>query len=62
VIGRARSLTAADVDHDLLTHPTNHGFFLRYDESADKVTISPELDEYLRLVIPTPRSKNKTFR
>jgi len=35
---------------------------LRYDEPADKLTVSPELDEHLKLVIPTPRSKSKTFR
>ena len=48
-------------DRDQLTHPTNHGFYLRYDEPADKLTVSPELDEHLKLVIPTPRSKSKTF-
>ena len=58
----ARGWLWGGVDHDLLTHPTNHGFYLRYDEPTDKLTISPELDAHLRLVIPTPRSKSKTFR
>ncbi len=49
-------------DGDRLTHPTNHGFYLRYNEPADKLTVSPELDEHLKPVIPTPRSKSKTFR
>jgi len=42
--------------------PTNHGFYLHYDEPTDKLTVSPELDEHLKLVIPTPRYKSKTFR
>jgi hypothetical protein len=39
-----------------------HGFDLRSDEPADKLTTSPELEEYLKLVLPTTRSTSKTFR
>lgn len=50
------------VDNQLLMHPTNHDFYLRYDQSAERLTLSPELDAHLELVIPTPAGKSKTFR
>lgn len=58
----ARGWLWCGADSDQLTHPDNHGMYLLYDEPAGKLTISPELDEHLKLVIPTPRSKSKTFR
>ena len=42
---------------DRLVHPTNHAFYLRYDADADRLTVSPELNAHLDLVIPSPRPK-----
>ncbi|MDB5309284.1 MAG: hypothetical protein JWO38_3486 [Gemmataceae bacterium] len=50
------------VDETILLHPTNHDFYLRYDELTDKLTLSPQLNAHLDLVIPTPPGKSKTFR
>jgi hypothetical protein len=47
---------------DRLVHPTNHEFFVKYDSETGRLTLSPQLDEHLKLVIPTPASKSKTFR
>lgn len=47
---------------DRLVHPTNQEFFLVYDAPGDRLTASRALDEHLRLVIPTPAGKSKTFR
>jgi hypothetical protein len=51
-----------DADASLLLHPTNHDFYLRYDRLTDRLSLSPDLETHLHLVIPTPSSKSKTFR
>jgi len=42
-----------------LLHPTNQDFYLRFDAATDKLTVSPALDEHLKLVIPTSGSKSR---
>jgi hypothetical protein len=36
---------------DLLVHPDDHSLCLRYDAAADRLTLSPQLSEYLKHVI-----------
>jgi hypothetical protein len=43
--------------HDLLVHPDDHSLCLRYDEAADRLTLSPQLSEYLKRVIVSPGAK-----
>jgi len=42
-----------------IVYPGNHEFYLRYDEKADRLTVSPDLDAHLELIIPTPASKGR---
>jgi hypothetical protein len=49
------------VDSDLLLHPDDHDFYLRYDRAANRLTLSPRLNAHLELIIPTPPSKSKVF-
>jgi hypothetical protein len=44
---------------DLLVHPDDHSLCLRYDSVADRLTLSPQLGEYLKRVIVSPRSKGQ---
>ena len=46
----------------LLVHPTDHDFAVRYDAPAGRLTLSPQLDEHLKLVIATPPSKGRFWR
>jgi hypothetical protein len=52
----------SESDATLLIHPGDHDLCLRYDSQSDQLTVSPKLDEYLRLIIPTPRSKSRFWR
>ena len=47
---------------NLMVHPDDHDLGIRYDPLTNKLTVSPKLEEHLKLVIPTPASKSKTFR
>jgi hypothetical protein len=49
-------------DAELLIHPTNHDFYLRYDALTGRLTVSPALDAHLSLIIPTPASKGRFRR
>jgi hypothetical protein len=49
-------------DADLLIHPTNYDFYLRYDALTGHLTVSPALDAHLSLIIPTPASKGRFWR
>jgi len=52
----------SESDAGLLIHPGDHDLCLRYDALTDHLTVSPKLDEYLKLVIPTPPSKCRFLR
>jgi hypothetical protein len=52
----------SDADPYLMLHPTDHDLRLRYDPATDRLTVSPELDEHLKLVIATPPSKGRFWR
>lgn len=47
---------------DILLHPEDHNLRVRYNRIANTLSISPELERVLDLVIPTPTSKSKVFR
>ena len=51
----------SEADPDVLLHPQDHNFFVRYDRAAGKLGVSAALDAALRLVIPTAASKSKSF-
>jgi len=59
---QARGWRWVGMDGDLLMHPTNREFFLRYDAPTGRLTVSPQLDAHLDLIIPTPAGKSKVFR
>jgi hypothetical protein len=52
----------SEADPCLLVHPADHDLGLRYDPETDRLTVSPELDERLKLVIATPPSKGRFWR
>lgn len=52
----------SDADPTHLVHPTDEALGLRYDPAADRLTVSPELEEHLKLVIMTPASKGRFRR
>ena len=43
----------------LLVHPDDHDLSLRYDPVTDRLTVSPQLDERLKLVVPTPAKSHR---
>lgn len=49
-------------DPGLLVHPADHDFAIRYDAPAGRLTLSPKLEAYLALVIPTPASRGRFWR
>ena len=64
--GLIRSLQAlgwnwSGTDENLLLHPADHDFYLRYDVATNRLMLSPRLNEHLELVIPTPPGKSKIF-
>ena len=42
---------------DLLVHPDDHSLCLRFNAAADRLTLSPQLGEYLKRVIMSPGAK-----
>jgi len=60
LLDRGWHWSEADPHH--LVHPTDHDLGLRYDPETDRLTVSPQLDEHLKLVIATPRSKGRFWR
>jgi hypothetical protein len=55
----ARGWHWSEADPCLLVHPSDYDLGLRYDPEGDRLTVSPQLDEHLRLVISTPASKSR---
>jgi hypothetical protein len=47
---------------DVLLHPEDHNLRIRYNRLAHTLSVSPELERALDLVIATPASKSKVFR
>jgi hypothetical protein len=43
--------------HDLLVHPGDHGMCLRYCPDDGRLTLSPQLSDYLTRVIVSPGGK-----
>ena len=52
----------SDADPALLVHPQDHDLCIRYEPAADRLTLSPELDARIKLVVPTPPSKGRFWR
>ncbi len=57
----ARGWRWGGVEQDLLIHPVDYDFYLRYDRATNRLTLSPHLNAHLDLIIPTPPSKSKVF-
>jgi hypothetical protein len=45
--------------HDLLVYPSDHRLCLRYHPAENRLTLSPELSEYLTRVIVSPGGKGR---
>lgn len=58
----ARGWHWSEADPCLLVHPTDYDLGLRYDPASEHLTVSPQLDEHLRLVIASPPSKSRFGR
>ena len=52
----------SEADAHLLVHPADYDLSVRYDPATGRLTVSPRLEEQLKLVIPTPASKSRTWR
>lgn len=52
----------SSANSDVLMHPEDHSLRLRYNRTSNTISISPELEKALDLVIPTPASKSRTLR
>jgi hypothetical protein len=50
----------SEADPCLLVHPADYDLGLRYDPEADRLTVSPQLDEHLRLVASDPAGKGRS--
>lgn len=50
----------SEADPSLLVHPSDYDLGLRYDAETDRLTVSPQLDEHLRLIISTPTHKGRS--
>lgn len=46
-------------EDDLLVHPADHDFAIRYSSDTHTLTLSPKLEAHLSLIIPTPASKGR---
>lgn len=57
----AKGWTWSASDPDVLLHPANHTFRVRFDRTAGTLAASPELVRHLDLIIPTPASQSKVF-
>lgn len=51
----------SESDADVLLHPVDHDLYVRYDRTADTLSVSPAMDKALDLVIPTPACQSKRF-
>ena len=54
----ARGWHWSEFEDDVLLHPRDERFALRYDRANDTLQISPDLNQELTLVILTPSSKS----
>jgi hypothetical protein len=45
--------------HDLLVHPSDHRLCLRYYPADNRLTLSPQLSEYLARVIVSPGGRGR---
>lgn len=47
---------------DVIYHPEDHALRIRYNRVSDTLSVSPELEERIDLIILTKRSQTKTFK
>lgn len=49
----------SEQDDQVLLHPIDQDLAIRFEREFDRLLASPELEERLKLIIPTPASKSR---
>ena len=57
----ARGWQQSTSQPNVIHHPEDYSLRVRYNPITDTLSISPELEERMTLIIPTPSSKSRVF-